>query len=81
MNTRPSSTSVLKPRIEDGNVLLDGSSADADAGDSLAPSAKRRTAAHRAVAAASEPHQREKILAGLHERQQVGRSHPTRAEV
>src|SRR5205814_8591868 len=49
---------VLKPRLEDGNVLLDGSSADADAGDPLAPSAKRRTAAHRAVAAASEPHQR-----------------------
>src|SRR5438093_13703986 len=56
VNTRPSSTTRLEPRLEDGNVLLDGSSADADAGDSLAPSAKRRTAAHRAVAAASEPH-------------------------
>jgi hypothetical protein len=59
----------LKPRLEDGDVLLDGSSADATAGDPLAPSAKRRTAAHGAVAAASEPNQREEILAGLHERQ------------
>src|SRR5438067_11132429 len=67
---------VLKPRLEDGDVLLDGSSADADTGDPLAPSAERRSAAHRAVAAASEPHQREEILAGLHERQQVGGSHP-----
>jgi hypothetical protein len=56
--------------LEDGDVLLDGAAAYADAGNHLAPTRERRSTSHRAITALG--HQWEQRLPGLHQRKKVG---------
>ena len=61
-------------RFKDGDVLLDGAAAHADARDELALLGEWRSAAHRTEPSAGQPHQREELLPRLHERRELGGS-------